>query len=183
MKLYTKGGDTGMTSLLGGARVKKYNPRIEAYGTVDELNSQIGVIRSSEIAESDKKFLIDIQNALFTMGSKLAMEPGNDKVKIPELQDSDVTALEIEIDKIDAILPPMRNFVLPGGNMAVAHSHVARCVCRRAERSVLSLSENEEVAPIIIMYLNRLSDYLFILSRKISHETEAEEIPWNPNNR
>jgi cob(I)alamin adenosyltransferase len=183
MKLYTKGGDKGMTSLLGGARVKKYETRIEAYGTVDELNAQIGVVRSCEITESDQKFLIAIQNALFTMGSKLATEPGNDKVNIPELHDEDITALENEIDKIDATLPPMRNFVLPGGNMAVAHSHVARCVCRRAERAVLSLSENEDVPPIIVIYLNRLSDYLFILSRKLSHETEAEEIPWIPNNR
>ncbi len=182
MKIYTKGGDKGKTSLLGGARVDKFALRIEAYGTVDELNSIVGVVRCYDIPEDDKTFLIEIQNLLFTMGSQLATEPGNDKVKIPNLTAEDIEIVEKKIDEMDANLPPMRNFVLPGGNLAVAQSHVARCVCRRAERVVLHLSESESVDPLIYKFLNRLSDYIFVLSRKISHDMGATEIPWTPRN-
>lgn len=182
MKIYTKGGDKGKTSLLGGSRVDKFNLRIESYGTVDELNSQVGVVRSYEINEDDANFLIEVQNQLFTMGSQLATEPGNTKVKIPTLDSSDIEKLESKIDEMDGTLPPMRNFVLPGGNLAVAQTHVARCVCRRAERIVLHLNESEKVDPLIYKYLNRLSDYFFVLSRKMSHEMNATEIPWTPRN-
>ncbi len=180
MKIYTKTGDEGKTSLLGGARVAKYNLRIEAYGTVDELNSHLGVVRSTEIDQKVKEELIAIQNMLFTMGSQLAMEPGNTKVSIPTLSEADVTFLEKAIDVMDDLLPPMRNFVLPGGHPAVAATHVARCVCRRAERIVLHLKDESDVQNPIPVFLNRLSDYLFVLSRKLSQDLGAEEIPWLP---
>lgn len=182
MKIYTKGGDKGKTSLLGGARVDKFALRIEAYGTIDELNSHVGLVRSYEIDETDKIFLIEIQNLLFTMGSQLATEPGNTKVKIPKLTKTDIELLEKQIDEMDGALPPMKNFVLPGGSLAVAQTHVTRCICRRAERIVLALDQDESVDDHINVFLNRLSDYLFVLSRKISHDSQAQEIPWTPRN-
>jgi cob(I)alamin adenosyltransferase len=180
MKIYTKTGDQGKTSLLGGSRVAKYHLRIEAYGTLDELNAHIGVLRSFEISKNIVDDLISIQNMLFTAGSQLATEPGKSKVKIPKLKNEDVTFLESRIDKMDEELQPMRNFVLPGGNLAIAQSHVARCVCRRAERITLHLKDESDVPEPIPVFLNRLSDYLFVLSRFLTKELEAEEIPWIP---
>lgn len=178
MKIYTKTGDKGKTSLLGGTRVAKYHLRIEAYGTVDELNAQIGVLRSCDIDKNTRDVLIKVQTHLFTSGSQLANESGNKRIKIPHLKEEAVTFLEEEIDRMDAALPPMRNFVLPGGHPAVAAAHVARCVCRRAERNVLHLKDENEVPDPIPVYLNRLSDFLFVLSRKLSQDLGCKEIPW-----
>jgi cob(I)alamin adenosyltransferase len=180
MKIYTKTGDKGQTSLIGGTRVPKHHIRIESYGTVDELNSFIGLIRDQQIDEQSKKVLIEIQDRLFTIGSSLASDPEKSKMKIPDLKDEDVTFLEKEIDKMNETLPEMRSFVLPGGHTTVSYCHLARCVCRRAERATIHLSENSFVADLVIKYLNRLSDYLFVLSRKLTHDLNAEEIPWKP---
>lgn len=182
MKIYTKTGDQGKTSLLGGSRVAKYHLRIEAYGTVDELNSHIGVLRSYEVGEPIRNTLIAIQNMLFTMGSQLASEPGDRKFEIPELIPADITFLEKAIDQMDDNLPKMRNFVLPGGNLAVGQAHVARCVCRRAERIILHLKDESDVPEPIPIFVNRLSDYLFVLSRQLSHDLGATEIPWRAKN-
>ncbi|PJA06854.1 MAG: ATP:cob(I)alamin adenosyltransferase [Flavobacteriales bacterium CG_4_10_14_0_2_um_filter_32_8] len=178
MKIYTKTGDKGQTSLFGGKRVAKHHIRIDAYGTVDELNSYIGLIRDQEIAQESIKTLLEIQDRLFTMGSLLATESGNNKVKIPLLINSDVTFLENEIDKMNEQLPEMKSFILPGGNITVSFCHIARCVCRRAERIVSQLSELEIVDEMIIIYLNRLSDYLFVLARKIAKDKGINETPW-----
>jgi len=178
MKIYTKKGDTGMTSLLGGARVEKHHDRIEAYGTVDELNSYIGLIRDQEISDLYKTSLIKIQNDLFTIGSVLASDPEKSKVKIPEISDEDIELLEGEIDEWTAALPEMRSFILPGGHPIVSHIHIARCVCRRAERATNKLERGTEPSALALKYLNRLSDYLFTLSRKVSADLSAEEIPW-----
>lgn len=180
MKIYTKTGDAGMTSLFGGKRVSKADLRIETYGTVDELNSWIGVLRDQDVNRSRTKTLLIIQDRLFTIGSMLATEPGNTKVRIPVLSGADVELLEHEIDMMDSALPPMRSFVLPGGHTAVSFAHVTRTVCRRAERLVIALHDAEGVDPLIIIYLNRLSDYLFVLARKMSSEVNAEEAPWKP---
>lgn len=180
MKIYTKKGDDGTTGLLGGSRVPKHHLRIEAYGTVDELNSYLGILRDTYLP--CKSMLIDIQEKLFTLGSHLAVEPGHEgKMMLPEITEQHVELLEQEMDKMDETLPPMRNFVLPGGHPAVSHCHVARTICRRAERLVVALNENQTVPPTILHYLNRLSDFLFVLSRKISMDLNAEEIPWKPN--
>lgn len=179
-KVYTKTGDKGETSLLGGTRLPKHHIRIEAYGTVDELNSFIGLIRDQAIDVNSKTVLIEIQDRLFTLGSLLAADPKKNKMKLPEVTEEDVVYLEREIDKMDEALPEMKSFVLPGGNTTVSFCHIARCVCRRAERATLKLAGNEEVPAIIIKYLNRLSDYLFVLSRKLAMDTGAEEIPWKP---
>ncbi len=178
MKIYTKNGDKGTTSLFGGKRVSKADVRIDAYGTVDELNSWIGVVRDQEINIARKDILVHIQDRLFTIGSSLATEPGNTKVKIPALSENDVLRLEKEIDAMEAELPPLKSFILPGGHLSVSFGHVARTTCRRAERIAISLSENEAVDPLVIRYLNRLSDYLFVLARKTAHELGAEETPW-----
>ena len=180
MKIYTKTGDAGTTSLFGGKRVSKADHRIETYGTVDELNSYIGLLRDQEVNAKRKSILIEIQDRLFTIGSILATEPGNTKVRIPSLADSDVVMLEKEIDGMDAQLPAMRSFVLPGGHASVSFCHIARTVCRRVERLVIALDAIEKVDPLIVKYLNRLSDYLFMLSRKMTAELGAEETPWQP---
>lgn len=180
MKVYTKTGDKGTTALFGGARVSKSHERINAYGTIDELNSYIGLVRDQEVNAKRKEVLVEIQDRLFTIGSILATEPGNTKVKVPALQDADIEALEKEIDKMEDELPPMKSFVLPGGHASVSFCHVARCVCRRAERLVVALNDHEPVHATVIQYLNRLSDYLFVLSRKMSKELNAEETPWKP---
>jgi cob(I)alamin adenosyltransferase len=180
MKIYTKTGDKGQTSLIGGTRVPKHHIRIEAYGTVDELNSWIGVLRDSIAEEAVTTLLIEIQDRLFTMGSLLAADPEKSKMKLPELEDADITRLEQAIDAMNEHLPPMRSFVLPGGHITVSHCHVARCVCRRAERNVTHLSETAAVSAVIGQYLNRLSDYLFVLSRKLAHDLGATETPWKP---
>lgn len=180
IKIYTKTGDQGETSLLGGTRLPKHHIRIEAYGNVDELNSWIGLLRDCLTKESDKLFLIEIQDRLFTLGSQLAADPEKNKMKLPELIEQDVTTLEMAIDKMDETLPPMKNFILPGGHVTVSNCHIARCVCRRTERSVLKLAENEKVEEINYRYLNRLSDYLFMLGRNLSMELGAQEITWKP---
>lgn len=179
-KVYTKTGDKGQTSLIGGTRVPKHHIRIETYGTVDELNSYIGLIRDQEIDPSAKQVLIEIQDRLFTIGSSLASDPEKSKMKIPDLKEEDIVFLEKEIDKMDETLPEMKSFVLPGGHTTVSFCHIARCVCRRAERLTIQLSESGFVDELVIKYLNRLSDYLFVLSRKLSQDLNAQEIPWKP---
>lgn len=178
MKIYTKTGDKGTTALFGGKRVSKADLRIDTYGTVDELNSYIGLVRDQPVNVSRKNILVEIQDRLFTIGSILATEPGNTKVKVPSLSESDVTLLEKEIDAMEEKLPPMKNFILPGGREAVSFCHIARTVCRRTERLVIALDAQEKVDPLIVQYLNRLSDYLFMLSRKMTAELGAEETPW-----
>jgi len=180
MKIYTKKGDTGTTSLIGGTRVPKHHLRIESYGTVDELNSYIGLIRDQDISKKDIEVLLEIQDRLFTIGSHLAAEPGKSKMVLPELFEKDITFLENEIDRMDDQLDEMRSFILPGGNTVVSYSHIARCVCRRAERVTVQLAEESEVDDKVISYLNRLSDYLFTLSRKLTKDLDAKEIPWVP---
>ncbi len=180
LKIYTKTGDKGQTGLLGGTRVAKHHVRIEAYGTVDELNSWIGLLRDSISDEHQKSILVETQDRLFTIGSSLASDPQKSKVKIPHLTEDDITLFEKEMDAMDEVLPPMKSFVLPGGNELVSKCHIARCVCRRAERRVNHLAENEPVDELVIKYLNRLSDYLFMLSRKLAHDLNAPETPWKP---
>lgn len=180
MKIYTKTGDQGTTSLFGGKRVSKADLRIDTYGTVDELNSYIGLLRDQPVNAHRGETLIEIQDRLFTMGSILATEPGNTKVKIPHLSEGDIQFLEKEIDAMDAVLPPMRFFVLPGGHPSVSHCHIARTVCRRAERLTIALHAVEPIDALVMQYLNRLSDYLFMLSRKMAHELNAPETPWKP---
>ena len=180
MKIYTKTGDKGTTALLGGTRVPKSHERIEAYGTVDELNSYLGLVADQEINTGRKETLREIQDRLFTIGSSLASDPEKSKVKIPDLLESDVTMLEEQIDGMNNELPEMRSFILPGGHPAVSTCHIARCVCRRAERLAINLSQNEFVAELVIKYLNRLSDYLFVLARKMAQDLNADEIPWRP---
>lgn len=180
MKIYTKTGDKGTTALFGGKRVSKADLRIETYGTVDELNSYIGLLRDQEVNGKRKNILVEIQDRLFTVGSILATEPGNTKVKVPSLIESDITFLEKEIDGMETQLPPMKSFVLPGGHQSVSFCHVARTVCRRAERLVIALDAQEKVDSLIVQYMNRLSDYLFVLSRKMTAELGAEETPWKP---
>ena len=190
MKIYTKTGDTGTTSLYGGTRVKKYNLRIESYGTVDELNSYIGLIKDQEISDTNKNSLLKIQNELFTLGSMLATPPeketlknGKERLNIPKIDESAVLFLENEIDRMDAALPQMTHFILPGGHQAVSFCHVARCVCRRAERLSVALNDQETINNDIIKYLNRLSDYLFTLARKLSNDLSVEEIKWIPEKK
>ena len=180
MKIYTKKGDSGKTSLIGGTRVPKHHLRIESYGTVDELNSYIGLIRDQDISAQDIEALLEIQDRLFTIGSHLAADPEKSKMVLPELLEADITFLENEIDRMDDLLEEMRSFVLPGGHTVVSYSHIARCVCRRAERIAVQLAEESEVDEKIISYLNRLSDYLFTLSRKLTKDLNAKEIAWVP---
>lgn len=180
MKIYTKTGDSGKTSLLGGSRVAKYHLRIEAYGTVDELNAHVGLLRSYGIDAHHINQLIEIQDHLFTIGSQLASEPGDRKFKIPELKAEHITYLEQGIDAMEDTLPAMRNFVLPGGHVAVAEAHVCRCVCRRAERIVQHLNDESDVPALIPIYINRLSDFLFVLSRKLAQDLGVKETPWLP---
>lgn len=180
MKIYTKTGDQGSTSLFGGKRVLKSDLRIDTYGTIDELNSWIGVLRDQSVNQNRSATLIEIQDRLFTIGSILATEPGNTKVKIPALSETDITFLEKEIDAMDTLLPPMKFFVLPGGHQAVSFGHVARTVCRRAERLVIALNQVDPISDLVIKYLNRLSDYLFVLCRIMTQELQASETPWKP---
>ena len=179
MKIYTKTGDSGETSLLGGSRVSKSHNRIHTYGTVDELNSYLGLVGDQPINKERYQHIKEIQNCLFVIGSALAVEPGTE-IKIPQLKESDTTFLENLIDEMDKDLPPMKNFVLPGGHISVSTVHVARAVCRRAERWVIKLDSEEKVDAQIIKYLNRLSDYLFVLSRKNAIELNVTETPWKP---
>lgn len=187
MKVYTKTGDKGTTALFGGTRVPKDHARIESYGTVDELNSYIGLIRDQEINSHYKNILIEIQDRLFTVGAILATPQEKEVLKNGELRlqklgilETDIELLENEIDTMEDALPPMTHFILPGGNTTVSYCHITRCVCRRAERLAVHLSHNEPVAEIVIKYLNRLSDYLFVLARKLSSDLQADEVKWIP---
>ena len=180
MKIYTKTGDKGTTALFGGARVSKSHTRVESYGTVDELNSYVGLVRDQEVNRERAGILEDIQDKLLVIGAILGTEPGNTKVKIPSLHPENIKLLEDEMDKMDEQLPVMKNFVLPGGHQSVSFCHITRCVCRRAERLVIRLNEVEPVDPLVIQYLNRLSDYFFVLARKMVQELEVEETPWLP---
>ncbi|MBC8768798.1 cob(I)yrinic acid a,c-diamide adenosyltransferase [Arenibacter sp. BSSL-BM3] len=187
MKIYTKTGDDGTTGLFGGTRVPKHHIRIESYGTLDELNSWIGLIRDQDIADSSKKILIKIQEKLFTVGALLAIDPkkeklknGKDRLNIPKIGDEDLKLLEQEIDKMELNLPPMTHFILPGGHTTVSYCHITRTICRRAERLVSQLNDYEPVDLTLLSYLNRLSDFLFVLARKLSHDKQAKEIKWIP---
>ncbi|HLT42815.1 MAG TPA: cob(I)yrinic acid a,c-diamide adenosyltransferase [Sphingobacteriaceae bacterium] len=180
MKIYTKKGDKGQTSLIGGTRVPKYHLRIESYGTVDELNVYIGLIRSQDIDSSIQEVLKEIQDRLFTVGASLAADPEKSKMKIPDLHFSDIEFLETEIDKMNDLLPALKHFVLPGGSDPISFCHLARVVCRRAERISVQLATESFVDDKVIMYLNRLSDYLFILGRKIAVDSNIEEFIWVP---
>jgi cob(I)alamin adenosyltransferase len=180
MKIYTKTGDKGLTSLIGGTRVPKYHLRIESYGTVDELNSYIGMIRDHDIAQHDKDLLKEIQDRLFTIGSSLASDPEKSRMVIPDLHKADIELLEKEMDAINEVIPELRHFILPGGNTAISFCHIARCVCRRAERLAVHLAGESAVDEKVIIYLNRLSDYLFTLARKIAHEQQIAENQWIP---
>jgi len=177
-KVYTKTGDKGQTSLIGGTRLPKQHIRIEAYGTVDELNSWIGLLRDQAIDANSIKILLEVQDRLFTIGSLLAADPDKNKMKLPDIKEEDIVLLEKEIDAMEETLPEMKSFVLPGGHTTVSYCHLARCVCRRGERAVLRVAENEKVDELVYKYLNRLSDYLFVLSRKLAHDLKATETPW-----
>lgn len=182
MKIYTKTGDEGKTSLIGGTRVSKSHRRIEAYGAIDELNSFIGLSLDYINSYSLENVLAEVQDRLFTIGSSLACDPEKEtKLKIPDLHEEDVVLLENEIDKMNEVLPSLKSFILPGGHVAASTLHVARCVCRRAERLCVRLQKKkDEVDPLIIKYLNRLSDYLFVLARFVVLKSGAKEIPWKP---
>jgi len=180
MKIYTKTGDKGATTLIGGTKVSKAHLRIEAYGTVDELNSYIGLCKDLLTDEEGKSVLQEIQDRLFTIGSALACDPEKEpKMKIPDLKEADIVLLEKGIDEMGNKLPVMKSFILPGGHPSISHLHIARCICRRAERCCVRLeSEKNEVESIIIKYLNRLSDYLFVLARYTGHLLNIPDVPW-----
>lgn len=180
MKIYTKTGDKGLTSLIGGTRVAKHHIRIESYGTVDELNSYIGLIGCQEIDPHHQLILKEIQDRLFTIGASLAADPEKSKMKIPDLLNEDITLLENEMDRMNEVLPELKHFILPGGNTTVSYCHIARCVCRRAERLTVALAESSFVDSKVTVYLNRLSDYLFILGRKLANDAKAVENIWLP---
>jgi len=179
-KIYTKTGDLGKTSLIGGTKVAKSDIRIESYGTIDELNSYIGLVNDYLSEDATKTILKEIQDRLFTIGSSLACDPNKEALmKIPDLKEEDIKLLENEMDKMNEVLPAMKNFILPGGHVAVSTAHIARCVCRRAERICVSMIEHDSfVEPLVIKYLNRLSDYLFILARYIGYLLQVPEIAW-----
>jgi cob(I)alamin adenosyltransferase len=181
MKIYTKTGDQGLTSLIGGARVPKSSLRIDCYGTVDELNSYVGLLRDQEVNVKRRDLLKEIQDRLFTIGSHLATDPSQEVHKrLPDLHAADVDLLETEMDLMNESLPPLREFVLPGGHPSVSFGHVARCVCRRAERLAVQLREESPVEDLVVMYLNRLSDYLFVLSRAMASDLGVGEVTWKP---
>ncbi len=187
MKVYTKTGDSGTTALFGGTRVPKHHIRIESYGTVDELNSYIGLIRDQEINPLYQNVLIEVQDRLFTVGAILATPPEKEVLKNGEKRlqnlgiiEEDIEYLEKEIDLMETELPTMTHFVLPGGHSTVSYCHIARCVCRRAERLATHLHEIEPTNELVLKYLNRLSDYLFVLARKLSQDLNAKEVQWIP---
>ena len=187
MKIYTKTGDKGFTALFGGTRVPKHHIRIESYGTVDELNSYLGLIHNQDINQNYKNLIIHIQDRLFTVGAILATDPkkailknGKKRLTIPKISSKDIKLLEQEMDTMNEALPPITHFVLPGGHQTVSFCHIARCVCRRAERLATALNEIESINPNTLMYLNRLSDYLFVLARKLTHDLQVNEIKWIP---
>lgn len=179
IRIYTKTGDDGTTGLVGGSRVKKYDPRLEAYGTVDELNAQLGMLRSYDLSGDVIQLLIEIQNKLFNIGSRLASdEKGDGFTKDLSITEANITQLERGIDEFEKELPGLTQFILPGGDVVVSQCHIARTVCRRAERRIVEFSEQQKVQPEIIKYINRLSDFLFVLARKLGNESGVEETPW-----
>lgn len=180
MKIYTKTGDKGYTSLIGGTRVPKHHLRIESYGTVDELNSYIGLIRDQDIDAHYSDILKHVQDRLFTVGAALAADPEKSKMVLPDIYETDIELLEAEIDAMNEKLPPLKHFILPGGSNAISYCHVARCVCRRAERVVVHLADESAVDEKVVMYLNRLSDYLFTLARAIGFDAGVLENQWLP---
>lgn len=187
MKIYTKTGDSGTTALFGGTRVKKHHIRINSYGTVDELNSWLGMLRDQGLDDHDSHILLNIQNNLFTLGAMLATDPdkaklksGKERLNIPLIREEDVKQLEDEMDRMNESLPDMTHFILPGGHPTVSICHIARTVCRRAERMTCLLHENEPLEALVLSFLNRLSDYLFVLARKLSSQYQVEEVKWIP---
>ncbi|WP_425236400.1 cob(I)yrinic acid a,c-diamide adenosyltransferase [Ulvibacterium sp.] len=187
MKIYTKTGDDGTTALYGGTRVAKHHIRIDSYGTVDELNSWLGLVRDQKIDAPTKQLLAKIQDKLFTVGAILATDPkkallknGQERLNIPKIGSADIAILEKEMDKMEETLPPMTHFILPGGHTTVSYCHIARTICRRAERLAVQLYEKEPFDDHVLSYLNRLSDYLFVLARKLSKDLHAEEVKWIP---
>ena len=190
MKIYTKTGDKGKTSLFGGTRVVKHHIRIDSYGTVDELNSWLGMLRDQGLKEQDSQLIIRIQHNLFTLGAMLATDPeksklrsGKDRLDIPLIGMAEIEDLELEIDKMNSELPPMTHFILPGGHQVVSICHICRTVCRRAERMTSLLHENEPLDEHILPYLNRLSDFLFVLARKLSSQFQVDEVKWMPDKK
>ncbi len=190
MKIYTKTGDAGATSLFGGSRVAKHHPRLEAYGTLDELNAWLGLLRDQPMDERYYAQLVEIQESLFTIGAFLAMDPkksrlknGKDRLGIRPIRTADVESLECEIDAMDAQLPKMSHFILPGGHPTVSYCHIARTVCRRAERLMVQLHDSEPLDPLLLAYVNRLSDYLFVLARKLSQDLHVNELSWAPKTK
>lgn len=190
MKIYTKTGDNGTTALFGGTRVSKHHIRIDSYGTIDELNSWLGLLRDQEMDSNSKATLVSVQDKLFTVGAILATDPeksllknGKERLNIPKISETDVEFLEKEIDSMNENLPPMTHFILPGGHTTVSYCHIARTVCRRAERLATHLHENEPFDERVLHYINRLSDYLFVLARKLSSDLQAEEIKWIPEKK
>ena len=179
-KIYTKTGDKGQTSLIGGTRVSKSHIRIESYGTIDELNSYLGLVNDLTNDSKINDWILEIQDRLFTIGSELATSPTKEvKMKLPDLHNSDINWLEMKIDEMNEQLPEMRSFILPRGHQGASACHVARCICRRAERLCVHMRElEEEVSDVILQYLNRLSDFLFVLARYITHINGKNEIPW-----
>ena len=180
MKIYTKKGDGGQTGLIGGTKVLKSHLRIEAYGTLDEMNAHIGLLRDQSINEVYIQQLLIIQDRLFTMGSCLAADPEHSTMKLPEINAEDIVVLEDWMDQMEEVLPEMKHFILPGGHPIVSICHIARCVCRRAERNVVTLAQNSVVDPLILSYMNRLSDYLFVLGRKLGQDIGIVEVKWIP---
>ena len=181
-KIYTKKGDKGETSLIGGQRVSKNHDRIEAYGTLDELNAFIGMLRDSVEDHSLQEKLLTIQNQVFVAESMLALGEGEINTSLPELNEADVEFIEFEIDKMNESLPTLSNFLLPGGHLMISYAHVARCICRRAERKIIKVSESFEVSSVLLKYINRLSDYFFVLARKLSQDLKIPELIWKTKN-
>jgi cob(I)alamin adenosyltransferase len=179
-KIYTKGGDKGQTSLLGGSRVPKSDARIESYGTLDELNSFIGLLRDHPMDDHYKALLLNIQQNIFIAESRLASDKPENLQYLPKLTEEDIIRLEVEIDRMNGGLQELTSFILPGGHPLVSYCHIARTVCRRAERLTIRMSENYDVEEIIIKYMNRLSDYLFVLGRRFSHDLNVGEVLWKP---
>lgn len=180
MKIYTKTGDKGTTSLVGGTRVSKYDMRLHAYGTTDELNSWVGMVADTCGLKETAVYLRKVQSTLFDIGSNLASEEGQTIIALPQLSESNITEMEEKIDEMNKVLPVLRTFILPGGDVSVSNCHLARTVCRRAERWVVELSEGSKVDPQIAKFLNRLSDYLFVLARYVGYQKNVDEIPWMP---
>ncbi|MEH6680910.1 MAG: cob(I)yrinic acid a,c-diamide adenosyltransferase [Sediminicola sp.] len=190
MKIYTKTGDHGTTALFGGTRVSKHHIRIESYGTLDELNSWLGLLRDQDMDAHSNGILTLVQDKLFTLGAILATDPekallknGRERLAIPKIEEGDVLLLEREMDRMDEALPPMTHFILPGGHTTVSYCHIARTVCRRAERRASLLYEKEPFDDLVLAYINRLSDYLFVLARYLSQQLKVEEIKWIPTKK